>query len=184
MCTVMSLVRFQLCCLLPFCVWVINHCLLMKQRSHDWYVWRMSLLDSCHVVRTANLHVYWPLARFPQTVGKCDTNWRSHQYLFTYQCVTCCFPATGLYKIAKWLVCRQYYLVRPTNPDRVHEVWKRDHNDQATIWRVCPSTNVCPDKPVVKTVSQFCAWLRVHWTVTGEFGKYTCRGSAALDAAW
>ena len=41
------------------------------------------------------------------------------------------------------LACRRCYAVRPTNPDEVHDLWESDHNNQANVWQVCPSTIVC-----------------------------------------
>ena len=118
------------------------------------YIWRTSLVDTLLVVRTANLHAYCPLARFPPTVDRCDTNRRNQQYLLTYQGVTSCIiPSTGLYMRDKWLACRQSYAVRPTNPDDVDDLWEHDHNKQANVWRSVFEYTCLSDKPFVRTVS-------------------------------
>ena len=90
---------------------------------------------------------YWPLVRFPMTVGKCNTNQQNHQCLFTYQVETWCsvLAAVTLDK-QRSDVCGDDQLSFGTSSGdgvHVHEKWELHHSDQANTSQVYPCTNVC-----------------------------------------
>jgi len=73
---------------------------VMLAFSHDWCTWQTCRLWIIfHVVGAAHLYKYWPLVRFPPTVGECDASRRNRRFYFSpaYEVESCCCMSTAFF---------------------------------------------------------------------------------------
>ena len=102
------------------------------------YIWQI-FVTCGYFPHHRNLHLcrYWQLIRFPQIVGIWDTK---ESPVFTYHVEPCCVFTTPLYLMnVQVLVCGQSVWLGAL----IGELRERVHEDQADMFEVYPTTNLC-----------------------------------------